>query len=129
MGGDGYARATPLEVRDDLAGIDARLLVGHTVRGSVTDQAGTFLRDVEVVVHRGGTAPCCVIVARTTTDSWSTYSVQLPPGAYRILFRPPGSAFVAQWWEAAAEFATARDIVVRDAPVSDINARLRPASP
>jgi hypothetical protein len=42
-----------------------------------------------------------------------TFVMYVPPGTYRFVFDPPtGSPYAAQWWRAAAGFATATDVIV-----------------
>jgi hypothetical protein len=82
-----------------------------------------------VAAYLAGGTPCCRTVGVATTGYNGTFVMYLPPGTYRFVFDPPtGSPYAAQWWRAAAGFATATDVIIGTAQVQlEVElARLRP---
>ncbi len=108
-------QASPLRVERDVAGIDL-VVVQVTQIGGYVRSGPTFGDGVEgarVAAYLAGGTPCCRTVGIATSSYAGTFLMYLPPGTYRIVFDPPaGSPYAAQWWRAAAGFATATDVTV-----------------
>lgn len=124
-------QASPLKVERNVAGIDITV-VPVTEIGGYVRSGPSFADGVEgarVAAYLAGGTPCCRTVGVATTGYGGTFRMYLPQGTYKFVFDPPpGSPYSAQWWRAAAGFATATDVVVDAAPVQfEVElARLRP---
>ncbi|MBJ6725342.1 carboxypeptidase regulatory-like domain-containing protein [Geomesophilobacter sediminis] len=104
------------------SGVNAALLVGASITGTVTDKGtGTGLAWISVIAVDVATSNW----GRSTyTDSSGNYTISgLPNGNYRIRFS--GTDYTAQWYNAKAGYGTA-DVVAAAAgvPVSGIDAAL-----
>jgi hypothetical protein len=124
-------RASPLSVARDVAGIDIAVVPVTQIGGYVRSgpSFGDGVEGARVAAHLAGGTPCCRTVGVATTGPAGTFLMYLPQGTYRIVFDPPvGSPYAAQWWRAAAGFATATDVIVGPALVQlEVElARLRP---
>lgn len=122
-------QATPLRVERDVAGIDLALVPVTQIGGQV--RSGPSFADgvagTRVAAYVAGGTPCCRTVAIATTGSAGTFLMHLPQGTYRIVFDPPaGSPYAAQWWRAAAGFATATDVIVGPEVQLEVELALRP---
>jgi hypothetical protein len=108
-------QATPLRVERDISGLDIVVVPVARIDGQVrTGPPGTGgVAGTRVAAYAGGGSPCCRTAGVATTADGGTFLMYLPPGTYRIVFDPPaGSPYAAQWWRAAAGFATATDVTV-----------------
>jgi len=113
-------QASPLTVERDVAGIDIAVVpatqIGGQVRSGPSPADG--VAGTRVAAYLAGGTPCCRTVGVATTGSAGTFLMFIPQGTYRIVFDPPaGSPFAAQWWNGAAGFATATDVIVGTAPI------------
>ena len=107
-------KATPLTVERNIAGIDIAVVpvtqIGGYVRSGPSFGDGVEGARVAAYLAAG---PCCRLVGLATSGYNGTFIMNLPPGIYRFVFDPPaGSPYTAQWWRAAAGFATAADMTV-----------------
>jgi hypothetical protein len=107
-------KVTPLTVERNIAGIDIAVVpvtqIGGYVRSGPSFNDGVEGARVAAYAAAG---PCCRTVGLATSGSLGSFVMHLPPGTYRFVFDPPaGSPHAAQWWRAAAGFATATDVVV-----------------
>jgi hypothetical protein len=108
-------QASPLRVERNIAGIDLAVVQVTQVGGYVRSgpSFGDGVAGARVAAYLAGGIPCCRTVGVATSSFGGTFLMYLPPGTYRFVFDPPaGSPYAAQWWRAAAGFATATDVVV-----------------
>jgi hypothetical protein len=108
-------QASPLKVERNVGGIDIAVFsvtqIGGYVRSGPT--FGDGVQGARVAAYLSAGTPCCRTVGVATSGYNGTFLMHLPPGTYRFVFDPPtGSPYAAQWWRAAAGFATATDVVV-----------------
>ncbi|MCJ7484798.1 MAG: carboxypeptidase regulatory-like domain-containing protein, partial [Candidatus Aminicenantes bacterium] len=90
-------------------GIDAQLADAGVVTGRVTDPSGNGLYAVNVAFVDINSDR----VYEATTDIAGNYTRKsIPPGTYRIRFRPPYMGFAAEWYEDKTSFATGTNVVV-----------------
>lgn len=109
-------QASRLTVERDVAGIDIALVPVTQIGGYVRSGPafGDGVEGARVAAYLAGGTPCCRAVGVAMTGYNGTFLMQVPPGTYRIVVDPPaGSPYAAQWWRAAAGFATATDVIVR----------------
>lgn len=113
-------QASELSVERSISGIDVAVVAVTTVGGYVRS-GPSFAEGVEgarVTAFAGGGTTCCRVVGRGTSGGAGTFLLQLPRGTYRLLIEPPtGSQYSAQWWRAAAGFASATDVTVASDPI------------
>ena len=113
-GASSFATATSLTVAagQDLTGIDAALVKGASLSGTVTAPAGVDLSSVYVTVHTGS-APS--YTASTSLNSDGTYKIGgLRSGSYKIQFNGYNNGMLEQWYSGATSFegATPVDLTV-----------------
>ena len=79
-------------------GVDAELVAGGTITGTVTD-AGGPVEAAQVWVY--ASTDTWVGTEATSTGADGTYTLGgIPDGSYRVLFRPPtGSGLLHEWWD------------------------------
>ena len=144
-GGSDFQNARVLEVAGTDIGIDVTLSPGHAISGVVTNRRGTRIGAV-IDVYAGGTAPCCSWVdtaaafitnedancqrfapqpGGSCVDRTGEYRIAVANGIYRVRVQSPSMGpldeFVFKWWQEAADFGGATDIVVQDADVTGID--------
>jgi hypothetical protein len=111
-GASSEATATPvtLAAGQDRTGIDATLVMGASVSGTVTAPAGVNLGTIQATVYQaGGTNPNYVGSASVNDDG--TYKVAgLPSGSYKVQFAGYNTAALQQWYAGASTFETATPI-------------------
>ena len=108
-------QATRLTVGRNIAGIDIALVPVTQIGGYVRSGPafGDGVEGARVAAYLAGGIPCCRLVGLATSGYNGTFVMHVPPGTYRLVFDPPtGSPYAAQWWRAAAGFATATDVSV-----------------
>jgi hypothetical protein len=108
-------QATRLTVARNIAGIDIAVVPVTQIGGYVRSgpSFGDGVEGARVAAYLAGGTPCCRVVGLATSGYNGTFVMHVPPGTYRLVFDPPtGSPFTAQWWRAAAGFATATDVTV-----------------
>ena len=108
-------QATRLTVERSVTGIDLMLVATRQIDGQVRSgpSFGEGVIGTRVAAYLAGGTPCCRTVGVATTGPAGTFLMHLPQGTYRIVFDPPaGSPYAAQWWRAAASFASAADVIV-----------------
>src|SRR5712692_2514344 len=113
-------QASLLTVERNVAGIDIALVPVTQLGGYVRSgpSFGDGVEGVRVAAYLAGGSPCCRMVGVATTGFAGTFLMFIPQGTYRIVVDPPaGSPFAAQWWNGAAGFATATDVIVGTAPI------------
>ena len=114
-------QVTRLTVGRNIAGIDIALVPVTRIGGHVRSgpSFGDGMEGARVAAYLAGGIPCCRLVGLATSgDVFGTFVMHVPPGTYRFVFDPPtGSPYAAQWWRAAAGFATATDVVVGPDPL------------
>jgi hypothetical protein len=113
-------QATPLKVEQDVAGIDIAVVPATPIGGYVRSgpSFGDGVEGARAAAYLAGGSPCCRTVGVATTGYGGTFRMYLPQGTYKFVFDPPvGSPYAAQWWRAAAGFATATDVIVGPAQV------------
>ena len=108
-------QASLLMVERDITGIDIAVVPVTQLAGYVRSgpSFGDGVEGARVAAYVAGGTPCCRTVGVATTGYGGTFVMYVPPGIYRFVFDPPaGSPYAAQWWRAAAGFATATDVTV-----------------
>ena len=87
------------------------------VSGTVTDTAGGVLQGIEVSAYRdvGGSWS---IASYTHTDAVGSYSLDLPDGAYRVLFRDWAGDYAFEYFADAARIEDGSDVVVAGTSVA-----------
>lgn len=119
-----FETASDVTVSGIVRGIDAALLPGHDITGRVTGATGAGIKDAVAIAVQSDTGG---YVVGNTTDASGTYSLSVTKGVYRIGFKrtaalgPP-----EQWWNGVTDTRAATIVVMQDANVSGINARLGP---
>ncbi|WP_205474310.1 carboxypeptidase regulatory-like domain-containing protein [Nocardioides sp. SYSU D00038] len=91
--------------------VNAQLQPGATLSGTVTGADGTGL-DVAVDVYRRGPNGAYTKYTDTTSFVGAWVLRGLPPGTYRVGYRPLDNAFVPEFHPDRATLATAVDVVV-----------------
>ena len=107
-----------------VSGIDAELLVGGTITGTVTHVGGP-IEGAQVWVY--SSANSWVGTAATTTGADGTYALGgIPTGTYRVLFLPPaGSGLRLEWWDDVSQRSAGTDLsVIAGETIPDIHAQL-----
>jgi hypothetical protein len=113
-------QASLLTVERDVAGIDIALVPVTQISGQVRSgpSFGDGVEGTRVAAYLAGATACCRTVGVATTGYGGTFVMYVPAGTYRLVFDPPAaSPYAAQWWSAAAGFATATDVIVGASPV------------
>jgi hypothetical protein len=103
------ALATPIALAagGSQGGIDAQLVPGGTITGTVTDSAGNRVPNADVVVYDAGGVP----VNSTQTSARGTYTAgPLAPGAYEVQFSASG--FASQFYSGKASIVSANPVDV-----------------
>lgn len=108
-----HAEAATFEVAygAKIAGIDARLITGATIGGTVTNAQGAPVAGVSVSVGVGNSRRWA------QTDKKGVWRItQLDAGRYTLFFeRPEGKNLVSEWWKNAATEAASTPIQVKAA--------------
>ena len=95
-------------------GIDAVLATAAHITGTVTDASGAGIASMYVDVYRQ-TAGDWVYAGSGTTDTSGAYDVGgLMAGTYRVFFAGYWGGYFSEWWDDAADGASAVEIVVAD---------------
>lgn len=121
--------ATPIAVDPgETFTADATLAKGAQIRGTVTEDGGTPLSGIDVVVvPGGGGAPLSTV---TTSEDGTYASAGLPPGVYKAVFSLNyymlDDKYIEQWWDGAPSSVTADLIsVTGSADVTGIDAAMQ----
>jgi protocatechuate 3,4-dioxygenase beta subunit len=118
------AEAVPVQVESGQTayGTDAQLQAGGTVSGRVTDSAGNPFQGVSVTCFAEGSERSSLV----TTNAAGEYIIGgLPPGNYRVRFRPPSGFHLLEWYNNKNSFATANTVsIVVGQTTSGIDAQL-----
>ena len=106
-----FDTATPvtLTAGQDLTGINAALVRGASISGTVTVPAGADASQVHVEARdiNGNTA------GYSSISSEGTYSLRgLRAGSYKVLFSSYGTGLLQQWYPGASSFDTATAVTV-----------------
>jgi hypothetical protein len=125
-------QATPLSVERAIAGVNIALVPVTTIGGEVRSGPTQFtdgLAGIRVVAYLADDALCCRIGGVGVTGEGGFFLVYLPQGHYRIAFEPPPAwAYAEEWWNDAAGFATATDVIVGSDAIR-LEAELDPVTP
>jgi 5-hydroxyisourate hydrolase-like protein (transthyretin family) len=119
--------ATLIEIAgEDVDGLDAELVAQAAVTGTVTGPGGAVAADVIVTAYdlSDDSIDQTGTVASTTTSATGTYSLALEDGTYRLEFRPRTLSLRPEFWEDAASWNEARDVVVDGSVVTGVDAEL-----
>jgi len=124
-GTDDYSLATPVVVGDGeaVSAINASLVQGGAIQGTVTrEEDGSGIDGAEVQALDSHNE----IVAATTADASGEYTLGgLPTGSYRVRFASADAELLAEYWEGAYEWDTAKYVaVVEKETVTGIDASL-----
>lgn len=115
------AGATDIRVNADVSGVNAALLAGAVVSGTVTSASGAGIEGVTVWAWL---ASGVQTVTNARTSANGSFSMLVPLGTYRVQFQPPaGSRYLDQYWQGKTAFAGGRDLTV-GGDVSGVNATL-----
>jgi hypothetical protein len=113
-GASSFDSATPvvLAAGQDKTGIDAALVTGGSVSGTVTAPAGTDLSSIQATVYAAaGSNPS--YVASSSVHADGTYTVGgLNTGSYKVQFLGTNSGLLEQWYDGAASFELATPVAV-----------------
>ena len=108
-----------------VAGIDAALVKGGSIIGTVTDSAtGSAIQNVYVAAYNAATG---AVVNSGVTNSVGAYTIGgLPAGSYKLSFEENGNAgYLRQWYGNKADQASATSVTVTNASTtSGIDAAL-----
>lgn len=104
-----------VELGDTAENVDAQLIVGDHITGTVTDASGNPIADVQVIAYPWDEAQGFTEYpyhdAMTGPDG--TYSIGgAAPGAYRIWFLDTNRVFLDEYYDDAEDIETASDVVV-----------------
>jgi len=104
-------------------GADVALSRGHRLSGRVTaENNGNPLSNVAVEVQDASGDR----VAWLITQSDGTYRTPaLPAGAYGVRFFNWNGLYIEEWWDGAADRASADDVIVSGKPVAGVDASMR----
>lgn len=115
-GASSEATATPvmLAAGEDRTGIDATLVVGASVSGTVTAPAGVNVGSIQATVYQaGGTNPNYVASSQVNADG--TYKVAgLPTGSYKVQFAGYNTGTLVQWYAGASSFEAATPVTLTE---------------
>ncbi|MBT2552778.1 S-layer family protein [Arthrobacter sp. ISL-5] len=115
-GASSEATATPvtLAAGEDRTGIDATLVLGASVSGTVTVPAGVNLGSIQATVYQaGGTNPH--YVASSSVNDDGTYKVAgLPSGSYKVQFAGYNTGALVQWYAGASSFDAATPVALTE---------------
>jgi len=124
------AVATPIAVGagDVVTAVDAELVVGGRVEGTVTTSGGPA-GGVQVWAYAD--TDRWVGTEATTTAADGTYTIEgIPEGNYRILFRVvDASGLATEWWDDSPTRSGGTLLAVDGDHTPNVNAELAPASP
>ena len=131
-GGSGdFSAAVPVTVEagQTTSGIDAALVKGGEISGTVTTTAGAAVASATVTVYRksGG---AWLAQYSTGTDGNGAFSFsRLLPGEYTLRFgSPDGANLIGEWWKDKSTLASASSIAVaKGQSVTSLNAQLATA--
>ena len=87
----------------------------YIITGQVTSKtSGGPLGGVEIVLFKGGFAPCCdLAMPSVNTGTTGRYQMTVPEGNYRIMFYPRGlDGYGTSWWKDGGTFESATDLTV-----------------
>ncbi|WP_162256304.1 carboxypeptidase regulatory-like domain-containing protein [Arthrobacter sp. Soil736] len=97
---------------DDLTGIDATLVKGASISGTVTAPAGTDLGSIQATVYEAS-GPNPNYVGSSSVNADGTYKVLgLATGSYKVQFAGMNSVVLEQWYEGASTSETATPVDV-----------------
>lgn len=120
--------ATPVmltNVGHKVTDVDAVMRRGYVISGSVTVPSGLPIGNVAVSTEvfqdetgKWGT------VGSEATDAAGGFSINLPPGTYRIYFHDSSLLFERKFWNNQSSQTNTSAIVVTDSNVSEVNVQL-----
>jgi len=124
----GYATADLVTVPSttvDLSAINAALVHGIPVAGSVTDSStGAAVAGVGVVADRDDPPTSCCLSYQARTGADGRYTMYVSAGTYRLNFQPPNTTdYVIEYWNQKPNRDSA-DLLTVTGPTSGIDARL-----
>lgn len=122
-GASGFGSSDDVVVQaENETGIDASLLAGSTITGTITNAGGIPLEGIGVHAM-DASEECCIWVTGTSTAADGTYALTVPNGSYRLFFYSSGLE-ISKWSGNAPTFEEATDIVVPGSPLSGNDAQL-----
>jgi len=106
--------------------INARLEIGGTISGRVTDVSGNGIADVYVQAFDPDNNN--IVYNGSWTDSKGVYTIPLAAGNYKVRFSPgPDSGdYATKWYNDKSDFQSADTVTVKRFTKSIINAQLEP---
>ncbi|UKA62691.1 beta strand repeat-containing protein [Arthrobacter sp. FW306-04-A] len=119
------ATAVTVTTGQDLTGINATMVKGATISGTVTAPAGVNLTSVTVSARAVGSSPMQYVPPASVAPD-GTYKVTgLAPGSYNLEFSGNNAGALDQWYNNAATAATATAVTVTTGQdVTGINATM-----
>lgn len=105
------------------SGARASAVSGPFISGTVTDESGTPLQDVDVYAYLWNGQYYEWVGAYGYTDSLGQYSITgLTAGTYQVYFRKSG--FKPEYYDNSYNYSITTDVIVPDTGISGINAAL-----
>jgi len=126
----GTATVLPTVSGGTLSGIDIQMGTGGTVSGNVRNLLGTGIAGISVRLYSvlDGTYSAATATSAATTGAFTF--TRILPGDYKLYFYSANGAYVSEWHNDAATFATATPVTVTNGgSVSGIVAILANGAP
>ncbi|WP_263422334.1 carboxypeptidase regulatory-like domain-containing protein [Arthrobacter sp. StoSoilB5] len=121
-----FSAATAIVITggQDLTGINATLIKGATIGGTITAPAGVSLQSTRIYVYKASDESSYLASAYPGFDG--TYKIiGLPAGSYKVKFAGNGNGALEQWYNNTATFETATAInLTAGQDASGVNATL-----
>jgi probable HAF family extracellular repeat protein len=111
---------------EDVTGVDARLTMGGSIRGTITNGSGQGIERVHAAAYdlNGG-----LVISRPTNGD-GTYALVVPPGTYKVSFNAGWAAgtYLSEWHQDKAAFSNADSVSVSAGRILIIDAQLATGS-
>lgn len=109
-GAEDFAHATDLDVASDRSGIDVTLRPRSSISGRVVyEPTGAPIERFGVLTYFGEDITD-IAAWWVYTDSDGRFTVQVPPGVYRLKFEKVG--YLVRWWDHAVDYGSATAVTV-----------------
>lgn len=101
------AGTVSVQAGETIQGIDAQLMIGGVISGTVTDASHAGLAQICIAADADGAH------VQTTTGTTGTFAMPVPPGSYRVLFSDCGrNEYAQQWFDAKLSSGDATPVEV-----------------
>jgi len=109
----------------DVAGYD-----NPFIRGQVSDAAGIFLPDIDILLYRQDEGSLdWDLVNLATTDSYGIFRFVTGSGLYKVFFNDPAGEYAPEFYHDAINIDAAVEIPIVDRPAPEIYEELSPMTP